>query len=111
MTDVMLEHAQGRKPRLLDMNSGVRERDGFDQSSLGTDTIKRKGRQKIVESEWFAVASQMKENRVRGCDVQVALLRSPLNQGGLFWKDVLTAFTEERIRSSGNRSDSRSKAS
>ena len=43
-----LENPQGRKSRLLDVDGGVRERDGPDHSSLGlrrgrTDTITRKG--------------------------------------------------------------------
>ena len=121
MTNV-LEYSQGREPRPPSVDRGVSECDRFNHSSLGlcregADAIRRNGRKEVVDSEWFAVICQMKEDSVGRRNMQVALLDSRGNWvnnqgcGGDEGEDALTAFTEERIRSSGNRSDSRSKAS
>lgn len=75
----LAEYSQGRKPRLLDGDCGICERDGFHHSSLGlrpkrTVAIERNGLEEIVDGERFAAVSQMKEDGVRRRGVQVALL-------------------------------------
>ena len=70
----------------MDVDRGVRERDGLDQPSLcrrrgRADAIGREGRDEIVESRRFAIACQMKEDIVRGCSTQVALSDPPSIHG------------------------------
>ena len=70
----------------MDVDRGVRERDGLDQPSLcrrrgRADAIGRKGRDEIVESRRFAIARQMKEDIVRGRSTQVALSDPPSIHG------------------------------
>jgi len=72
-----VDYAQGRKSRVLNTERGVRE---LDHPSLGlrrggAETIKRKGRKEVVDSERLPVASQMKEDGIGGGRMQVALCR------------------------------------
>ena len=80
MTNV-LEYSQGREPRPPSVDRGVSECDRFNHSSLGlcregADAIRRNGRKEVVDSEWFAVICQMKEDSVGRRSMQVALLDS-----------------------------------
>lgn len=75
-------YSQGRESRLLNIDRSVRERDGFDHSSLGlrrekADAVKRLRREEIADGRWLAVTSQMKEDGVRSRSMQVTLSDSP----------------------------------
>ena len=65
----------------MNVDRRIRE---LDHPSLGlrrgwTVAIKWKGRKEIVDGERFPVASQMKEDGIRGRSIQVALADSPGN--------------------------------
>lgn len=79
------EYSQGRKSRPLDVNRGVRERNGLNHLTLGLGrkravAIRGKRGKEIVDSRRFATANQMKEDSVGRRRVQMALSGSPRNR-------------------------------